>query len=170
MSEKDHPKPYHARGMSSGQETADVVADVLKHAAERDEAAQKKTGPKPQPRWMLPLSLNLALLSVYFLAARPSWTVVSPIQPPPPAEQIEMLKRTMYMSGIVRIESFFVVNGRLPTSLQEAGAAAIASTVDYVVHGESTYTLISSIGDEVISYDSGSMTVEEFTGPFTLPG
>lgn len=171
MSEKEPIKPYRAKETSTGQEAADAVADVLSYAAERDEAAKKKTAPKPQPRWMLPLTTNLCLLAVYFLAAQPQWLVLSPIEPPPVAERMDDLRYAMYLHGIVRIEGFRQNNGRLPANLEEAGVAAdVAREWDYTVVGGSTYTLVGSVEDEIISYDSATMTPQDFTGPMRLPG
>jgi hypothetical protein len=169
-SDKEPIKPYRAKDFSAGQETADVVADVLKHAAERDEAAKKRTGPKGQPKWMLPVAMNLGLLAVYFLIAQPQWTLVNPIQPPPPARQVSNLRNAIYLHGIMRIESFRQANGRLPASLEEAGATALVGQVDYDLRADSTYLLLSTVGEDVISYDSATMTVEEFTGPLALGG
>ena len=169
MSEKDQIKPYHAPTVGSGQEAADAVADVLQHAAERETASKKKVVPKGQPKWALPLGLNLALLAVYFWVAQPQWVQVNPIQAPPPAEQLASLRTAMYFSGIARIETFLANNGRLPTSLDEAGSSALVGLVDYVVRGDS-YTLISSIGDDVLAYDSATQTPTDFTGPILLPG
>lgn len=168
MSDKE-VRPYHARDVSSGQETADAVADVLKHAAERDEAAQRKVAPKPQPKWMLPLALNLGLLAAYFLAFQPEWTDLNAIQPPPAEERVDNLKTSMYL-GISRIETFLINNNRLPASLEEAGAVALVGVADYQVRGDSSYVLIANIGEQVISYDSRTQTPQEFRGPFTLPG
>ena len=170
MSDRDQIKPYHAPDASSGQETADVVADVLRHAAERDEAASLRAGPKPQPKWMLPLAMNMGLLAVYFLVAQPSWTTVNPIQPPPAQEQAQSLRLAIAIEGIGRIDGFLLANGRLPRSLEEAGAGGLDGMVEYVVRGDATYALIATVGEEVIAYDSATMTPEEFTGPFTLPG
>ena len=169
MSDQEQIKPYRAKETSSGQETADAVADVLSYAAERDEAAKKKTPPKPQPKWMLPLAMNLGLLAVYFLAAQPDWLVLSPIDGPPPAEQLSDLRDAMYLHGITRIENFRRANGRLPGTLEEAGAGALVPSVDYRVVGDS-YTLVATIGEEVIEYDSSRMTPRDFTGPMNLPG
>ena len=169
MSEKDQIKPYHAPKVGSGQEAADAVADVLQHAAAREQASHKKVGPKGQPKWALPLGLNLALLAGYFWVAQPQWVQVSPIQAPPPAEQIASLRTAIYFNGIARIDTFLESNGRLPTSLEEAGSSVLVGLADYLVRGDS-YTLISSIGDEVISYNSATQTPEDFTGPMTLPG
>ena len=170
MSEKDEIKPYHATEAASGQEAADAVADVLKHAAERNQAAHKKVAPKAQSKWALPLGLNLGLLAVYFWVAQPQWVQVNPIQASPSAEQIESLRTAMYFNGIARIETFVVNHDRLPTSLEEAGSSVLVGLVDYVVQGDSTYTLISSVGDVVISYDSATQTPADFTGPIALPG
>jgi len=170
MSDQEQIKPYRAKETSTGQEAADAVADVLSYAAERDEAARKRTPPKPQPKWMLPLAMNLGLLAVYFLAAQPDWLVLSPIDPPPAAEQVTGLRNAMYMHGIARIESFRQANGRLPATLEEAGAGALVGQVEYQVVGGSTYTLVASVGEEVISYNSATMTPQDFTGPMRLPG
>ena len=170
MSDKDQVKPYHAKEVGSGQEAADALADVLEHAAERAEAAKQGVAPKSQPKWMLPLGLNLGLLAVYLLVAQPRWVQVSPVQPPPAAERIESLRTAMYFNGIARIDGFFASNDRLPTSLGEAGAAALEGTVDYVPRNDASYVLIGRVGDQTISYDSATQTPEEFTGPIVLPG
>ena len=170
MSDEEQVKPYHAREVSSGQETADVVADVLKHAAERDEAAQRKAPPKQQPKWMLPLALNLGLLAVYFLVAQPSWTQVNPIQPPPVDELVESTRHSLYYNGILRVDAFLADNGRLPASLDEAGAGHLAAAVQYEVRPDSTYILIVMVGETEVVFDSATMTHEEFTGPLNLQG
>ena len=41
MSDQDEVKPYHSRNVAPGQEAADVVAEVLQHAQEREQAAQQ---------------------------------------------------------------------------------------------------------------------------------
>ena len=90
--EKDQVKPFHAKDVASGQEAADAVAAVIKHAAERDEAARRKAPAKTQPKWMLPLGLNLGLLAVYLLIAPPSWVIVNPIAPPPDEQRVGNLR------------------------------------------------------------------------------
>src|SRR5688572_21172287 len=84
------PKPFHAKEVSTGQEAADTVAAVLKHAQARDEAAKKRQAPKAQPIWMLPLGLTLAVLATFLLIAPPPWVVVNPIAAQEPAQQIEV--------------------------------------------------------------------------------
>jgi len=162
MSERDPVRPYHARDTSSGQETADVVAEVLRHAAEREEAAKKRTKPKRQPKWMLPVSVNLAVLAVYLLIAPPDWAVLNPIPGPPVERQVDDFRTAMYFQGIARIEVYRAANGRLPTTLEEAGSTLAG--VDYAVRGDSAYVLIGSVGDEVLTYDSSVQTAAAFAG------
>jgi hypothetical protein len=170
MSEEDQVKPYHAKDVVSGQETAEAVADVLKHAAEREEAARQKTTPKGPPKWMLPLAMNLGVLAVYFLVAQPRWIEVNPIQPPSTSEQVESVRRAMFF-GISRIEAFRQANGRLPSTLAEAGTTpGLQSEVAYEVRGDLTYILIATVGDEDLVYDSATMSPAEFTGRINLPG
>lgn len=168
--DNDSVKPYRARDLASGQEAADAVADVLKHAAERDEAAQQRTGPKPQPKWMLPVAMNLGLLSIYFVVAQPSWIVVNSLEPPPAAEVLQQTRNAMYMHGISRVQTFEQANGRLPASLEEAGAYALVGTVDYQVRPNGSFVLVTTVGEETIAFDSAAMTIEEFTGNMELPG
>ena len=175
MSEKDKVKPFHAKDVSSGQEAADAVADVLKHAAERDEAAKRaeeKAAPKGNPKWMLPVAMNLCVLAVYFLVAQPGFLEVNPIQQPPAAERLQQLRNAMYLDGITRIEAFREANGRLPATLAEAGSnPGLISEVEYQVRGAAAYILVGTVGDEDILYDSATMTQEQFIGgQLTLPG
>jgi hypothetical protein len=173
MSDQDEVKPFHAKDVSTGQEAADAVADVLKHAAARDVAAleaDRKAAPKGNPRWMLPLAMNLGVLAVYFLVAQPRWLEVNPIQPQPTERQVEQLRNAIYFHGISRIEGFRLTHGRLPTTLEEAGATSLTGQVDYVVRGDSTYALIGNVGEAVVSFDSAMQTPDQFVGTITLPG
>jgi hypothetical protein len=151
------PKPFHAKEVSSGQETADVLASVLKHAAARDAAAQKKAPPKPQPIWMLPLGLTLAVLATFLLIAPPPWVVVNPIAAQEPEDALANAGRAIYVS-VSRIEGWRQVNGRLPQTLAEAGVGAVEG-LDYSVNG-SSYTLITSVGDRDLIYPSSENLLE----------
>ena len=117
MSEKDDVQPFHAKGTAPGQEAADVVAEVLAHAAEREQAVKRQTGPKGPPRWMMPITVNLGLLAMYFLFAQPQWIVMSPLDDPRAApELIQASRAGIYFDGIMRIEQFLDAEGRLPAS------------------------------------------------------
>lgn len=154
-------RPFHARDVSSGKEAADLVAATIKHAAERDQAAKAKTAPKQQPKWMLPVGLNLGLLAVYLLIAPPSWVVVNPIAPPPPEQQVEGLRTAIYFASS-RIESFRIQNGRLPTSLVEAGVAS--EDIDYTPQSDSTYVLSSVIGDQAVVLNTAVQSPGQWIG------
>ncbi|MDA0327455.1 MAG: hypothetical protein O2958_00380 [Gemmatimonadetes bacterium] len=173
MSEQDQVKPFHAKDVAPGQEAADVVAEVLKHAAAREQASKRRETPKGPPKWMLPLTLNLGVLALYFLIAQPDFLVVNPLDDPrPPAEVIASTRTAMYFDGISRIESFRAANGRLPATLVEAGSQLAAQGIDYSVQGDSTYLLITTIQTETIVYDSATQTAADFAGNLAraLPG
>jgi hypothetical protein len=160
-SEKDKVRPYHAKEASRGQETADVVAAVLKHAAERDQAAKQRMPQKQQPKWMLPLGLNLGVLAVYLLIAPPAWVVVNDFAAPPDEEVVETMRTAMYFAT-VKIDAFQSQEGRLPGTLGEAGVTG-AEAIDYTPRGES-YVLISFIGEETVSFDSSAQSAAEWVG------
>ncbi|MEX2466011.1 MAG: hypothetical protein WD995_03830 [Gemmatimonadota bacterium] len=158
MSDKDEVRPYHAKDVGSGKETADTLAEVLKHAAEREQASTKKQKPRPQPKWMLPLGINLGVLAVYLLIAPPSWVVLNPVDPPPPEQQLVGIRTAMYFTAS-RIEAYRMENGRLPENLEDVGATAAAG-VDYFVRGTSNYQLVGSVGSETVIYDSSQSLAE----------
>ena len=160
-SEKEQVKPFHAKEVGSGQEAADAVAAVLKHAAERDEAAKRKTPPKKQPKWMLPLGINLSLLAVYLIVFSPSWIEFNPIKPPPDEQQVDELHTGMYFMAL-KIESFRASNGRLPVSLDEAGISG--ADLDYTPRGDSTYVLIGNVGEQTVVFDSSQQSLQAFAG------
>lgn len=166
MTEKDSVKPYHARDTAPGKEAADVVAEVLKHAQAREQAVSKKEVPKGPPKWMLPLTVNLGVLALYFLIAQPEFLVLNPIEEPRPvAVQVDQTRRAMYFEGIARIESFRMQNGRLPATLEEANAGALAAQgVDYSTRGDSSYILVTTVGSETILFDSSAETAQDFVG------
>lgn len=151
-SKGDEIKPFHARDVATGQEAAEVVAAVLKHAQERDAAARKKTAPKPQPIWMLPLGLTLAVLAAFLLIAPPSWVVVNPIAAQPPEEQLQTLENAIWVR-LNMIETYRFRTGALPRTLAEAGDDSGA--LDYTVAGQS-YTLCGSAGERAVCFNSAA--------------
>jgi len=152
MSSEDQVRPYHAKDEARGQEAADAVAAVLKHAAAKDEIAHRKTTPRKQPKWMLPLGVNLAVLAVYLLIAPPSWVTVNPVEPPDLARQGNDLKAAMWFQA-ERIKSYQAEHGRLPESLSEAGSATPG--VEYVRDGDG-FRLIGIVGDVPVILDSNA--------------
>lgn len=160
MSSEDQVRPYHAKDEARGQEAADAVAAVMKHAAERDKAAHAKPKPKKQPRWMLPLGINLAVLAVYLLIAPPRWVVVNPIEAPDPAHQVQDLRLAMYMQ-IQRVEAYRLQHGELPQALEDAGSTVPG--VEYLRQGSSQYQLVGTAGDQAVVYDS-TESAADFVG------
>lgn len=171
MSDKDDVQPFHAKNTAPGQEAADVVAEVLAHAKERETASKKRTAPKGPPKWMMPVTVNLGLLAMYFLFAQPQWIVVSPLDDPRGTEErVEASRQGIYFDGIQRIEQFQQSNGRLPASLIEAGSTLADQGVNYSVI-DSTYLLTFTIEGESYTFDSATQTSADFVGGFiNLPG
>jgi len=159
MSENEEVKPFHAKDVGAGQEAADVVAAVLKHAAERDKAAHEKVAPKRQPKWLLPLGVNLGVFAAYLLIWSPPWVVLNPIAPPPTEQQVEKLSSAMWFA-MGAIASFRTENDRLPQSLVEAGLSP--DNLDYTVQGSSSYVLIAGVGEESLVYNSALQTEQEW--------
>lgn len=171
MSEKDDVQPFHAKGTAPGQEAADVVAEVLAHAAEREEAGRRRSGPKGPPKWTMPVTVNLGLLAIYFLVAQPQWIVVSPLDDPrTEVEVVQASRRAIYFDGIQRIEIFRGEFGRLPASLIEAGSPLADQGVAYEVI-DNAYLLTFSIDGQNFTFDSATQTGADFVGAFVnLPG
>jgi len=159
MSENDDIKPFHARDVTSGQEAADAVAAVLKHAQERDAAARTRAPGKQQPKWLLPLGVNLGVFAAYLLIWQPPWVVINRISPPPSEERIELTQNNMWvaMNGIVQ---YRIDNGRLPRSLAEAGVTQPG--LEYTLQGTSNYVLVAEVGDELLQFNSAVQTEQEW--------
>jgi hypothetical protein len=156
MSSEDQLRPYHAKDEAHGQEAAEAVAAVLKHAAEKDKAAHAKAAPRKQPKWMLPLGINLAVLAVYLLIAPPAWVVVNPIEGPDLAAQTTDMKKAIYFQA-QRVEAYKVKYGRLPDQLTDAGSPTPG--VEYIRQGDG-YRLIGTVGAEPVVYDSSGPNTE----------
>ena len=156
--DKDEIRPFHAKEVTTGQEAAEAVAAVLKHAAAKDEAAKKKTPPKPQPIWMLPMGLTLAVLATFLLVAPPPWVVVNPIAAQTPEDAVENLRSAFFFYG-QRIEQYRITNGRLPQTLAEAQITVPG--LEYSVSGDN-YMLISSVGNRDIVFNSANESLRDW--------
>ena len=171
MSDSDQVKPYHAKDSAPGQEAADVVAEVLRHAEEREAAARKKEVPKSPPKWMLPLTVQLGVLALYFLIAQPDFLIMNPVNDPRATEEVvQQTRQAMYYDAILRIQNYRQANGRLPQSLTELGTTIGEQGVDYQVQGDAAYTLVATVGEEVIVFDSVRDDPVEFLGQMQFPG
>lgn len=158
MSSDDQVRPFHAKDESRGQEAADAVEAVLKHAAEREKAAKEKQPRKPPPKWMLPLGIQLSVIAVYLLALPPKWIVVNPIPERNPVEAVEQLRVAMYLQA-QRVNDYKIEHGQLPETLSDAGSAI--EGVEYHRQGVNSYQLVATVGEEALVYDSNAPS-EEF--------
>lgn len=152
MSSEDPVRPYHAKPEAKGQETADAVAAVMKHAADRDQAARKKKPPPKQAKWMLPLGINLAVFAVYLLIAPPAWVTLDPIEGPDVATQEQSLRVAMFLQA-QQIEAYRLENGQLPRSLAELSREPMSERVEYVPRGNA-FQLVGTVGESALVYDS----------------
>jgi hypothetical protein len=153
MSSEEPVRPYHAKQDAKGEEAADAVAAVLKHAKDRDKAAEQKAPRKKQPKWMLPLGINLAVFAVYLLIAPPAWVTMNPVEPPDMAAQEQSLRVAMYLQA-QQVEAFRLENEVLPTTLDELARDPLAE-LEYVRDG-SSFQLIGTVGEQALVYDSAS--------------
>jgi len=160
MSSDDQVRPFHAKDEPRGQETAEAVAAVLKHAAERDKAAREKAPRKPPPKWVLPLGIQLSVIAVYLLAFPPRFIVVNPIPVRDPVEEVADLRLAMWFQ-IQRVETYKLEHGQLPERLADAGSPL--EGVEYHRQGANSYQLVASVGQEALVYDSDE-SAEDFVG------
>lgn len=159
MSENDEVKPFHARDVASGQEAAEAVAAVLKHAHARDEAAREKTAPKKQPKWLLPLGVNMGVFAAYLLIWSPDWVIINPVAPPAAEQQVRNTRAGFFMIAS-KIESFRDTNGRLPRDMGEAGAAHLEG-LEYTLRGDD-FVLYIEVGGQPISFNSAQQSLAEW--------
>ena len=151
MSSEEPVGPYHAKPDARGEEAADAVAAVLQHAKDRDEASKRKSTPRKQPKWMLPLGINLAVFAVYLLIAPPAWVTMNPVATPDLQSQEQSLRVAMYLQA-QQVEAYRLQNDGLPQNLEELARDPMAG-LEYVRDG-STFQLIGTVGDQALVYDS----------------
>lgn len=157
MSSEDQVRPYHAK---TGSETADTLAEVLEHAAAKEEESRKRSTPKKQPRWKMPLGVNLGVFAVYLIIGQPDWVIMDPIEGPS-AEVVDQNLRRAVWAVNNRVLTYQMTNGRLPQTLAEAGVDYAG--VDYRVQGSREYQIVASEGDVVVNYDS-TQDINAFLG------
>lgn len=160
MSSDDQVRPFHAKDEARGQETADAVAAVLKHAAERDKAVKTKAPRKPPPKWLLPLGIQLSVIALYLLVLPPKWVTVNPIQVQDPTVAVQQLRLAMWLQA-QRVDAYRLEHGRLPEQLADAGSTI--EGVEYHRQGMSEYQLVATVGEEALVYDS-TESPEDFVG------
>ncbi len=161
MSSEDQVRPYHAKDEARGQEAADAVAAVLQHAAEQEELAKKKPAPKKQPKWMLPLGIQLAVIAMYLLISQPGWINMHPIEGPDRETLEEGLREAMFVQS-QQIEAYRQDTGRLPSSLDELPGSPQPG-VEYQLQGTQEYSLVGTNGEAALIYES-TEPAQDFLG------
>lgn len=154
-------QPDSSSARSQGNETADLVAQVLEDQKRREAAQQQKLPPSRARNRVAAISLPLlATFSFYLWFATPAW--VTPTQPDPVsvAEAEAGLRVALYFQA-QRIESFRQQNGRLPDALAETGSAP--PEMEYERIDARTYRLSGTSRGAVLTYDS-SQPLGEFVG------
>ncbi len=144
----------------TGNETADLVAQVLEEQ-QRREAAQSKAPPSRSRTRVAAISLPvLASFSFYLWFATPAWVTPTVPDPVPPAQAQAGLRVAMYFQ-IQRIEAFRQQNGRLPDTLEETGNAPAEMTYERL--DARTYRLSGSSRGTSLTYES-TQPPREFVG------
>ena len=123
---------------------------------------RKARGPKPkkQPKWMLPLGINLGVFAVCLLIAPPAWVIVNPLESLPLEEQAEDMRLAIYLQAQCLV-GYELQNGELPLGLEDAGTAYPG--IEHTVLGRGHFTLAATVGDEVITNDS-AQPLNEWVG------
>jgi hypothetical protein len=146
-----------------GAEAADLVAEVLKDAAERDAAARRReettVGRTRQKVAMVSLPLAGAF-SFYLWFGNPAW--VTPTLPDPvTAEAADAGLRVAMFFEAQKIEEFRQRTGRLPDSLDELGSAPPEMT--YQRRDAQTYRLTGTSRGVTLTFDS-DQAIQQFVG------
>ena len=153
---KDPPKP-------PGAESADLVAEVLKDAAARDQARERREAPKVGRTRQRVVAVSLPLadtFSFYLWFGNPSW--VTPTMPDPvTAETAEAGLRVAMFFEAQKIENFRHQAGRLPDSFEEVGAPP--GEMAYQRLDAQTYQLVGRGRGVTLTFNS-DQAIQQFVG------
>jgi len=108
------------REVSSEEERARALAEVLRHQAEHARARRLAVKPpRPFLYRFVPFALSTAL-AIYVWFGSPAWLQPDPIPEPTLQEERSTLRLVMFLQA-QRIELYRRTTGRLPAFLEEAG-------------------------------------------------
>jgi hypothetical protein len=146
--------------ISSGDERASALADVLRQEAEKAEIVHRP----PLSRERIAFGY-MALAVATFLAFwiwffPPGWAQRNPVRAPSLAEEETSLRLVMFLQA-QRIEAFRVENGHLPESLEDAGPPLPG--VEYTPLAGQTYYLRGEGDQAYLGYFS-SQPIDTFLG------
>jgi hypothetical protein len=160
--EKPRPgKPPEVR-KATGAETADLVSEVLKDAAHREEIRSRKAPVGRSRQRVAAVSLPLAgAFSFYLWFGQPTWVTPTLPDPVTPAAADAGLRVAMYFQAR-RIEEFRTQSGRLPETLGEMGGSP-PSEMTYQLIDARTYQLIGQSRGVTLTFNSNE-AIQQFLG------
>jgi hypothetical protein len=140
-------------------EYGDVLTDVLKDQARRNEARAAAPTLKPRSRLHPGLPPVLALISIWLWAFPPS-----ALQPEPPtipvANQEAGLRMEMFIQ-VNNIRRYLTENGSLPNALEDAGDGSVGLLYEPLT--ASVFRLSGQTGEIVVAYTS-TEPIEDLMG------
>lgn len=162
-SESRSPDRKKKRPVSSGDEAAEAVRQVLQDQAER-KARQKEASGRKEKKRLLPLPLvalfwGAACLVVW--VGTPAFLLPEPLPEPSPARMEAGLRMEM-LTLVSEINQYRDEIGRVPESLERV-AESPPPYIRYSPLPPDTYQLTGVRGEAEIVYQSGS-PVEELRG------
>ncbi len=121
-------------------------------ASEAERQREQRRQPRQRRRKLIPgvFALTVAF-SLYAVLTRPAWLQTPPPPPDTPAVQEANLRVIMYTQAM-RVERFVEENGRLPTTLSEAHAAAEGTRLEAL--GDTAFTLHGTTGTVTLTLRS----------------
>ena len=139
-------------------EAAQAAVDDSRRKAD-EAAARRRRSSRRRAAWSVWAVLLIG--SAYLLVIRPSWYLT----PPPPPESAEIQDasaRLVLVREAARVNEYLAANGRLPSTLAEAGS--MTRGVGYEVRDDGTYLLQASMEAGRTIALSSTDSVETFLG------
>jgi hypothetical protein len=155
-------KPAPDLRRSTGAETADLVSEVLKDAAHREEVRSRKAPLARNRQKVAVVSLPLAgAFSFYLWFGQPAW--VTPTMPDPVSNEAAEagLRVGMYFQA-QKIENFRQQSGRLPEALDELGGSP-PPEMTYQRIDARTYRLVGESRGVTLTFNSEE-AIQQFVG------
>jgi hypothetical protein len=138
----------------TGSETADLVSEVLKDAAQREEVRSRKAPQARNRQKVAAVSLPLAgAFSFYLWFGQPAWVTNEAAE--------SGLRVGMYFQA-QKIENFRQQTGRLPETLEELGGSAPAEMTYQLVDAR-TYRLVGQSRGVTLTFNSEE-AIQQFVG------